>query len=167
MSSGSKRKYDCISSGSRQFDNATKRMALWKPSAENRPVPVNVRQVDRMHFNWMSDVGEASLGQVTMISPDNHQHVHRYQCTRSCSYDYKCLSCKSRHSVLDPDTITILISDQFAPDSLPPNSDGSCTLIIRLFGLTLEDLCYLPLGQLNDKGVTWEGWKPTGWLSSS
>ena len=71
MSSGSKRKYDCISSGSRQFDNATKRMASWTPSAENRPVPVNVRQVDRMHFNWVSGVGEASLGEVTMISPDN------------------------------------------------------------------------------------------------
>ena len=109
MSSGSKRKYDCVSSGSRQFDNATKRMALWKPSAENRPVPVNVRQVDKMHFNWMSDVGEASLGQITMISPVNYQHVHRYQCTRSFSYDYKFLSCKSKHSVLDPDTITILI----------------------------------------------------------
>ena len=33
-----------MSSGSRQFDNATKRMDSWKPSAEN------VRQVDKMHF---------------------------------------------------------------------------------------------------------------------
>ena len=64
-----------------------------------------------------------------------------------------------RDSVLDPDTITILISDQFAPDSLPPKSDGTCTLIIRLFGLTLEDLCILTLGQVNDRGVNWEGWK--------
>ena len=28
--SGAKRKYDCIRSGSRQFDNVTKRMAIWK-----------------------------------------------------------------------------------------------------------------------------------------
>ena len=68
ISSGSKHKYDCISSGSRQFDNATKRMASWKPSNDNRPVPVKVRQVDRMHFNWVSGVGEASFGMLTMIS---------------------------------------------------------------------------------------------------
>ena len=64
--------------------------------------------------------------------------------------------------MLDPDTITILISDQFCLDSLPPNSDGTCTLIICLFGLTLEDLCFLTLGQLNDRGVNWEGWKSYG-----
>ena len=35
-------------------------------------------------------------------------------------------------------------------------------LIIRLFGLTLEDLCFLSLGPLNEKGVPWEGWKAYG-----
>ena len=94
MSSGSKRKYDCIRSGSRQFDNATKRMASWKPSAENCPVPVSVRQEDKLHFNWISSVGEASMGEVTMISPDNQQVVHRYKCTRSFTYNYKCLTCE-------------------------------------------------------------------------
>ena len=110
----------------------------------------------------MSDVGEASAGMVTMVSPDYSQHVHRYQCTRSYSYDYKCLSCKSGHSVLDPDSITILISDQFCPDTLPPNTDGTCTLIIRLHGLTMEDLCFFTLGQLNERGANWEGWKSYG-----
>ena len=33
-----------MSSGSRQFDNATKRMDSWKPSVEN------MRKVDKMHF---------------------------------------------------------------------------------------------------------------------
>ena len=78
MSQGSKRKYDCLSSGSRQFDSTTKRMATWKPTAENRPVPVHVRLVDKQFFNWMSDVGEASAGMITMVSPDYSLHVHRY-----------------------------------------------------------------------------------------
>ena len=102
------------------------------------------------------------MGEVTMISPDNHHVVHRYKCTRSFTYDYKCLSCESKHSVLAPETVTILISDQFAPDCMPPNADGSCKLIIRLFGLTVKDLCYLSLGPLNVKGVKWEGWKAYG-----
>ena len=42
---GSKRKYDCLTSGSRQFEMTTKELATWKPTAENRPVPVNVRFV--------------------------------------------------------------------------------------------------------------------------
>ena len=33
------RKYDCICSGSRQFDNATKRMAICKPSVEKLQYP--------------------------------------------------------------------------------------------------------------------------------
>ena len=68
----------------------------------------------------------------------------------------------SKHSVLAPDTITILISDRHAPDCMPPNADGSCTLILRLFGIMIEDLCYLSLGPLNEKGVNWEDWKTSG-----
>ena len=113
-------------------------------------------------FTWISSVGEETMGEVTMVSPDNSQVCHRYRCTRSFTYDYKCSSCVSKHSVLAPDTITILISDQHAPDSMPPNADGSCTLIIRLFGITIEDLCFLSLGPLNEKGANWEGWRAFG-----
>ena len=38
MSQGAKRKYDCLTSGSRQFEMTTKKLATWKPTAENRPV---------------------------------------------------------------------------------------------------------------------------------
>ena len=68
-----KRKYDCIRSGSRQFDNATKRMAVWKPSVESGPIPVSVRPDGKNYFTWITSVGEATMGDVTMVSPDNQQ----------------------------------------------------------------------------------------------
>ena len=82
MSQGAKRKYDCLTSGSRQFEMTTKKLATWKPTAENRPVPVTVRLVAKEYFNWVSSVGEASAGEITMVSPDYSQHVTRYKCTR-------------------------------------------------------------------------------------
>ena len=42
--------------------------------------------------------------------------------------------------MLDPDSITIVLADQFSPDTLPPNTDESCTCLIRYHRLTLEDL---------------------------
>ena len=54
-------------------------MAIWKPSVESGPIPVSVRQEDRLHFTWITSVGEATMGEVTMISPDNQQVVHRYK----------------------------------------------------------------------------------------
>ena len=45
---------------------------------------------------------------------------------------------------------------------MPPNADGSCTLILRLFNITLEDLCFLSLGPLDDRGANWEGWRAFG-----
>ena len=104
-------------------------------------------------------MGEASAGEITMINPDHGQQVNSYKCTRSFDYNYICLCCKSGHSVLEPDSITIVISDQFCPDTLPPNTDGSCTCVIRLHDLTIEDLSYLTLGPLNEKGPNWEDWK--------
>ena len=101
----------------------TKKLATWKPTAENRPVPVNVRLVAKECFNWVSSVGEASAGEITMVSPDYSQHVTRYKCTRSYDFKYMCLSCKRCQSVLEPDSITIVISDQFYPDILPPNTN--------------------------------------------
>ena len=40
---GQKRKLDCITSGSRQFENSAKKLATWKDTAENKPVPLNSR----------------------------------------------------------------------------------------------------------------------------
>ena len=45
---------------------------------------------------------------------------------------------------------------------MPLNAHDSCTHILRLFGITIEDLCYLSLGPLNEKGVNWEGWRAFG-----
>ena len=104
----------------------------------------------------MSSVGEALAGEITMISPDHSQQVNWYKCTRSFDYNYRCLSCKSGNSVLEPDSITIVLADQFCPDTLPPNTDGPCTCVIRLHGLTIEDLSYPVLGPLNNKGANWE-----------
>ena len=82
--------------------------------------------------------------------------------TRSYSYDYKCLSCQRAHSVLDPDSITIVLADQFSPDTMPPNTDGSCICLIRYHGLTMEDLNYLILGPVSEHGPNLQGLKPYG-----
>ena len=102
------------------------------------------------------------MGEVTMSAQDNSTVCQKFRCTRSYTHDYKCASCPSKHSVLAPDTITILLADQHTPDSMPPNADGSCTLIVRLFNITIEELCFLSLGPLNNKGANWEGWKSFG-----
>ena len=42
---------------------------MWKATAENRQVPVNCRLVQKDYFNFMSTVGEASVGKITLINP--------------------------------------------------------------------------------------------------
>ena len=115
---GAKRKLDCITSGSRQFETTAKKLATWKDTAENKPVPMNCRLEQKDYFNYMSTVGESSLGDITLI---NHNHgndhrvrlpVHRFKVTRSYGYGYRFLSCQKGHSVLDPDSITIVLADQ-------------------------------------------------------
>ena len=116
---GAKRKLDCITSGSRQFETTAKKLARWKDTAENRPVPINCRLVQKDYFNYMSNMGEASVGEITMINPDHgNDHrvrlqVNRYKATMSFDYNYRCLSCQTGHSMLDPDSITIVLADQF------------------------------------------------------
>ena len=63
-----------------------------------------------------------------MTNPDNGKdsrvkaEVHRYKVTRSYNYAYMCLSCEQKHSMFDRgDNITIIIGDQFCPDTLPKN----------------------------------------------
>ena len=99
---GAKRKYECLTSWFRQFEMTAKKLATWKPTAENRPVPVYCRLVQKEYFNFVSSAGEASAGEITMINPDHSQKVNRYKCTRSFDYNYRCISCKSGHSVLEP-----------------------------------------------------------------
>ena len=85
----------------------------------------------------MSTVGESSIGDITLTNSDNGKdnrvraEVHRYKVTWSYNYAYICLSCKKQHSVLDPENITIVIDDQFSPDTLPKNTDGTCLCLIR------------------------------------
>ena len=154
-----KRKFDLVGSGSCDLDSATKRVGVWKPSVQKGPIPMSPRADPKTHFSWISSVGEETMGEVTMSAPDNSTVCQKFRTTRSYTHDYKCASCPNRHSVLAPDTITILLADQHAPDSMPPNADGSCTLIVRLFNITIEELCFLSLGPLNNKGANWEGWK--------
>ena len=129
---------------------------------------MNCRLEQKDYFNYMSTVGESSVGEITLINPDHgNDHrvrlqVNRFKVTRSYGYDYRCLSCQKGHSVLDPDSITIVLADQFSPDALPPNTDRSCTCLIRYHGLTMEDLNYLILGPLNEHGPTWQGLKAYG-----
>ena len=46
--------------------------------------------------------------------------------------------------------------------SMPPMADGSCALIVRLFNISIEELCFFSLGPLNNLGGNWEGWKSFG-----
>ena len=88
-------------------------------------MPVNCRLVQKDYFNFTSTVGEASAGEITLINPDHgNDHrvrleVNRYKCTRSFDYNFRCLSCQSGHTILDPDSITIVLADHFCPDTLP------------------------------------------------
>ena len=41
-------------------------------------------------------------------------------------------------------------------------ADGSCALIVRLFNISIEELCFFSLGPLNNLGGNWEGWKSFG-----
>ena len=88
-----------------------KKLATWKPTAENRPVPVNCRLVQKEYFNFMSSVGEA--GKITLINQDhgnNHRirlEVNRYKCTRSFDYNYRVVTEWSLSS--EPDNITIVL----------------------------------------------------------
>ena len=69
--------------------------------------------------------------------------------------------------MLDHDNITILLGDQFTPDTMPKNTDGTCTCLIRYHGLTMEDLNYLVFGPISQHGSSWQGLKSYGiaeWL---
>ena len=110
-----KRKFDLVKSGSRDLDSATKRVGVWKPSIQKGPIPMSPRADPKTHFSWISSVGEETMGEVTMSAPDNSTVCQKFRTTRSYTHDYKCASCPNRHSVLAPDTITILLSDQHAP----------------------------------------------------
>ena len=116
---GATRKFDCITSGSRQFETTAKKLSTWNDTVENRPMPINCRLVQKDYFNYMSTVGESSVGEITQINPDhgnNHRvrlQVNRFKVTRSFDYNYRCLSCQTGHSVLDPDSITIVLADHF------------------------------------------------------
>ena len=115
-----------------------------------------------MHFSWLSTVGQETMGEVTMTAPDNSTVTQKFRTTRSFTHDYKCASCPSRHSVLRSDTITVLLSDQHAPESMPPMADRSCALVVRLFNISIEELCFYSLGPLNNVGGNWEGLKSFG-----
>ena len=86
---GQKRKLDCITSGSRLFENCAKKLATWKDTAENKPVPISSRLEQRKYFSFMSTVGGLSIGDITLINPDNGNDnrvrapVQRYKVTRS------------------------------------------------------------------------------------
>ena len=68
-----------------------------KDTTESKPVPINCTLTQKEYFSFMSTVGESSIGEITLINPDNENdnrvraQVHRYKVTRSYSYYYKCL----------------------------------------------------------------------------
>ena len=64
---GQKRKLDCITSVSRMFENCAKKLATWKDTAENKPVPLNSRLEQGEYFSFMSTVGESPIGDITLI----------------------------------------------------------------------------------------------------
>ena len=78
-----KRTYEQMSSGSREFDSATKRSGTWKPTIKRGPIPVSPREDPLLHFTWLSTVGESTMGEVTLCSPDNSSATLRVQATRS------------------------------------------------------------------------------------
>ena len=82
-----KRKFDCVRSGSRDLDSATKRVGIWKPSVQKGPIPMSPRADGKTHFSWISSVGEETMGEVTMSAPDNSMVCHRFRCTRSYTHD--------------------------------------------------------------------------------
>ena len=64
--------------------------------------------------------------------------------------------------MLDPFSLTIVLADHFSPDTMPQNTDRSCTCLIRYHGLTMEDLNYLILGPASEHGPNWHGLKAYG-----
>ena len=63
---------------------------------------------------------------------------------------------------MDPDNITIVLGDQFNPDTMSKNTDGTCTCLIRYHGLTIEDLNYLVFGPISHHRSSWQGLKSDG-----
>ena len=157
-----KRSHEKISSGSRDFDRATKRSKIWQSTLVKGPIPKSPREDPRVHFRWLSAVGEETLSEVTLTAPDNSGVTVKCMSTRSFSRDYKCLSCPSRHSVLISDTITVLVGDQHCPESMPHMADGSCACVVRLSNISVEQLNYYIFGTLNNFGGNWENLKRFG-----
>ena len=151
-----KRKHEQMRSGSRDFDRATKRVGIWQPTIQRGPIPESPREDPKLHFHWLSTVGEETMGEVTLCSPDNSSVTLKCRATRSYTRDYKCASCPNRHSVLAADTITVVLGDQHCPESMPPMADGSCALVVRLCNITIEELNFYVLGPINNFGGNWE-----------
>ena len=55
------------------------------------------------------------------------------------------------------ENITVIIGDQFMPDTFPVMNGGTCASIIRFHGLTMENLNFYVLGPLSDHGRNWDG----------
>ena len=115
-----KRTHEQMRSGSRDFDKATKRSRIWQSTILRGPIPESPREDPKVHFHWISAVGEETMDKVTLCAPDNSGVTLKCRTTRSYSRNYKCLSCPSWHSVLSADTITVVIGDQHCPESMPP-----------------------------------------------
>ena len=101
------RKLYCITSSSRQFENMAKKLATWKDAAESKPVPMNCRLEQKEYFSFMSTVGESSIGEITLINPDNgndnrvRAQVHRSTGTRlpGCTVTTTSFSVVNRHTL--------------------------------------------------------------------
>ena len=111
-----KRSHEKISSGSRDFDRATKRSRIWQTTLVKGPIPESPRDDPRRHFHYVSKAGEETLREVTLVAPDSSGNPVKAMCTSSYSWEYKCLSCPNRHSVFNTDTITVLVGDEHCPE---------------------------------------------------
>ena len=124
--------HEQMRSGSRDFDRATKRSRIWQQTIQRGPILESPREDPKLHFHWLSTVGEETMGEVTLCSPDNSSVTLKCRTTRSYWRDYKCVSCPSRHSVLSADTITVVNGDQHCPESesyfRPYNYFRACSL---------------------------------------
>ena len=80
--------------------------------------------------------------------------MQRFKVTRSYDFAYQCLTCDKKHK---GENITIIIGDQFCPDTFSMMTDGTCACIIRFHGMTVMNLNFYVLGPLSAHGRNWEG----------
>ena len=82
-------------------------------------MPLNSRLVTDEYLKYLSLAGESSLGDVTLLYPDNGRDnkvkgpVQRFKVPRLYDFEYKCLTCDNKNSMFDKgENITVIKGDK-------------------------------------------------------